>query len=167
MTEASARLGLPYLAAGQAQKEWTHNEALALLDLAAQAAVEAAGLDAPPPAPVEGQAWIVGVRPTGAWAGRPRALAGWTAGGWRFVEAREGMAAWVAAEGAVARFRAGEWTVGEVRCRRVLVDGLPVLGARQPPVASPAGGAAQDAEARAALAGVLAALRAHGLIAAD
>ncbi len=32
--ETTARLGLPLLATGQAQKETTHNEALALIDLA-------------------------------------------------------------------------------------------------------------------------------------
>jgi hypothetical protein len=83
MGETSARLGLPFLAVGQAQKELTHNEALALIDLALHAGVEAVGTNVPPAAPVEGQAWIVGSAPSGAWTGRSQALAGWTPGGWR------------------------------------------------------------------------------------
>ena len=81
----SARLGLPLLAPGQAQKEMTHNEALAAIDLALAASVRAVGLDAPPLSPTPGESWIVGASPTGAWAGQAGALAGWTAGGWRFV----------------------------------------------------------------------------------
>jgi hypothetical protein len=149
--EASARLELPFLYAGQAQKEGTHNEALARLDLAVQASVEAVALDAPPPAPDEGQCWIVGAAPTGAWAGHAGALAGWTGGGWRFVPPREGFAAWSAADARPVRFRAGTWRI----------DPAP-----RPAIAAPAGGAVADAEARAALAAVLEALRAHGLVAA-
>jgi hypothetical protein len=148
MTDTSARLGLPFLHAGQAQKELWHNEALAMLDLAVQPAVEAVGLDQPPAEPAEGQAWIVGAQPAGAWAGQGDALAGWTGGGWRFVPATEGAAVWVAGAGVPARYTGGAWRVGQ-----------------RPAVADPAGGATVDAEARAALAAVLAALRAHGLVA--
>lgn len=165
MGDVSARLGLPYLAVGQAQKEVTHNEALALVDLALHAGVEAVGTNAPPAAPAEGQAWIVGPAPGGAWAGRAQALAGWTGGGWRFVPARDGMTVLVRGSGLTARFLDGSWTVGDLACRRVIVDGLPVLGARRSAIAGPAGGTAIDQEARAALTAILQALRGHGLIA--
>ena len=39
MSEESARLRIPYLAASQAQKHVTHNEALTLLDTLCQASV--------------------------------------------------------------------------------------------------------------------------------
>ena len=81
MVETSARLALPLLVPGQAQKEMFHNEALATIDLALQASVAAVGTEAPPAAPSPGQCWIVGPRPTGDWAGQAGALAGWTAGG--------------------------------------------------------------------------------------
>ena len=165
MSEATAKLGLPMLAAGQAQKEGTHNEALALADLAIAAAVEGVGAEDPPANPAPGQAWILGANPRSAWAGRAFALAGWTDGGWRFVEAFEGLGAWVVPDALPVRFVGGTWTAGELRGRRVLVDGVPVVGARRPAIPDPAGGGAVDAEARAALAQVLAALRAHGLIA--
>lgn len=160
----SARLGLPMLAAGQAQKEITHNEALALLDTALCAAVDGVGADVPPADPAEGMAWIVGNAPTGAWTGRAKALAGWTAGGWRFVPATEGMTAWVKGRGVEARFRAGAWVVGQVTAVSLVVDGLPVVGARRPAIAAPAGGAAADDEARRAVTAILETLRSHGLI---
>ena len=39
MSESTARLALPLIAPGQAQKEVSHNEALAALDLLVQAQV--------------------------------------------------------------------------------------------------------------------------------
>ncbi|MFX4817188.1 DUF2793 domain-containing protein, partial [Acinetobacter baumannii] len=60
MAETTSRLALPLLAAGQAQKEMFHNEALALIDLALAAAVESVGLNTPPATPEDGQCWIVG-----------------------------------------------------------------------------------------------------------
>ena len=163
-TDATDRLSLPLLAAGQAQKELFHNEGLAALDLAVQASVVAVGGNDPPAAPAPGQCWIVGAAPTGAWAGRAQALAGWTQGGWRFVAPTPGLAAWDAASGQVARFAGGAWSVGTVSAARLEIGGVPVVGARQPAVAPPAGGTVVDAEARAALAAILAALVSHGLI---
>lgn len=162
---ASARFALPLLQPGQAQKELFHNEAVAAIDLIAQASVAAAGVDTPPAAPAIGQCWIVGTAPTGAWAGRPGRLAGWTDGGWRFVDPIEGMAAWIAGDALVARFVAGGWVTGEQTVARLTIGGDQVVGARRAAIADAAGGATVDAEARAALGAVLAALRGHGLIA--
>lgn len=163
--DRSARLALPYLYPGQAQKETTHNEALALLDLAVQAAVVAVGVDAPPDDPAIGACWIIGANPSGAWSDNADAIAGWTAGGWRFVVPREGMAAWSIADGAAAQFVSGGWRVGAVAGRRIVVDGLQVVGAQQPAIPAPAGGAVADTEARAAIGAILGAMRAHGLLA--
>lgn len=141
----TTRLGLPLLAAGQAQKEIWHNEALALIDLAVQAEVMAVGLDAPPAAPEAGACWIVGANPTGAWQGQAQALAGWTEGGWRFVLPREGMAAWHRGTQALVRYAEGQWRAAAV-------------------VTPATGGATVDAEARATLAGLIVALRGLGVI---
>ncbi|WP_375382374.1 DUF2793 domain-containing protein [uncultured Sphingomonas sp.] len=164
MTDTTARLALPLLQPGQAQKELFHDEALTLLDLAVQPVVEAVGLDTPPADPVPGQAWIVGTAPAGDWAGQPGALAGWTEGGWRFIAAIDGASVWSRADRCRARHDGGAWVVGEARVRHVSVGGVPVLGARAAAVSDPAGGATVDAEARGAVAGILAAMRAHGLI---
>lgn len=60
------RLALPLLAAGQAQKEITHNEALGQLDMLVQLIVVSADLSAPPASPAEGQCWIVASGGSGA-----------------------------------------------------------------------------------------------------
>lgn len=163
--QASARLGLPLLQVGQAQKEVSHNEALTLLDLAVQPVVEAVGVNTPPTDPVVGTCWIVGTAPNGAWTGRASALAGWTNGGWRFVAAREGMAVWSRADATLARFDGILWAMGEIRGAHLVLAGHAVVGAQQPAIAAPTGGAMVDIEARAALTAILAALRTHGLIA--
>ena len=164
MTLLSGRFGLPFLAAGQAQKELTHNEALALIDAVLCPAVESAGLETPPGSPSVGQCWIAGASPTGAWTDAAGALACWTEGGWRFLPAVEGMQVWLKDARLWAVRDAGEWVVGEARATRILVDGVPVVGARGAAVASPTGGATVDGEARAAIDQILARLEAHGLI---
>ena len=162
--DITARLALPLLQPGQAQKETTHNEALALLDLAVQASVQAVGTTVPPVAPVAGSAWIVGAAPTGDWTGQAGAIAGWTSGGWRFVAARDGMAVWSMADGQVARFGSGVWTIGVLAGSRVSIGGVDVVGPRQPPIPDPTGDAVVDLQARAAIIAILGCLRGHGLI---
>jgi hypothetical protein len=165
MTELSSdRHSFPYLAAAQAQKDATHNEALALVDLAANPSALALGLDTPPPAPVPGQCWIVGSAPTGAWTGRAGALAGWTAGGWRFLAPIEGMRVWIAGARLWAVRDGGAWRLGEARCNQLIVGGNQVVGARQPAVPAPSGGTTVDVEARAAITSIIERLVAHGLI---
>ena len=161
----TARWSLPLLEAGQAQKEMTHNEALATLDLLVQASVVAVGPNAPPASPAAGQCWAVGAAPTGAWAGHAHALAGWTAGGWRFAAPGEGASVWSAADGCSAIWTCGQWRVGQVAGAALLIGGVQVIGAQRPAIAEPAAGTTVDAEARTTLAEVLGVLRAHGLIA--
>ncbi|TPG19949.1 DUF2793 domain-containing protein [Sphingomonas koreensis] len=163
--ETSARLGLPLLQAGQAQKEMTVNEALTRLDLAVQARVTAIGVDDPPADAEVGDCWIVGAAPTGDWAGMAGALAGWTADGWRFVAPGEGMMAWVTTDAATARYHDGVWELGAVRAERVLIGGRQVLGEQCAAITGAEGGAVIDDGARATVAQILVALRSHGLIA--
>lgn len=164
MTDMStARLILPLLQPGQAQKEMLHNEALALLDLAAQASAVSAGANTPPADPTPGDSWILGDAPEAAWAGHPHEVAGWTDGGWRFLAPFEGMRCWVSGEGAFALFSEGQWTFGR-SYGRLIVEGQQVVGPRISAIGEPAGGTTVDAEARAAIIAVLEALRAHGLI---
>lgn len=141
----TVRWALPLLAVAQAQKEITHNEALTLLDVLVQSAVEDGPQAAPPIAPDIGQCWIVGAAPTGAWAAQAGALALWTSGGWRFVVPRTGMRLTRLSDGARLRFEATGWVE-------------PTL------VANPAGGTSVDVEARAAIEALKIGLAAHGLI---
>ena len=79
----TARLNLPLLSTGQAQKETTVNEGLQLLDFVIAGAVIEMPRNDPPENPAIGECYIVGDAPTGAWTGWADALAGYSAGGWR------------------------------------------------------------------------------------
>lgn len=166
MTEpATARLAMPLLAAGQAGKELTHNEALTRLDMLVQPAVVAIGVNSPPATPAAGECWIVGAVPTDVWAGHAAELAGWTDAGWRFAIPREGFAAWCISSAKPIAYRNGLWQEGDVIADRLVIAGKSVVGAQAGRIADPAGGTVADEPARQAIAGILGALRQHGLIA--
>jgi len=142
--DTTPRLDLPLLFAGQAQKEFTVNEALLRADLAIQCVVEGER-DDPPPTPVPGLAWLVGATPSGEFAGHAAAIAGWSEAGWRFVAAAVGLRVF---DKSAACFRHydGAWR-------------LPAL------LAAPSGGATIDAEARAALVNLIETLADAGIFA--
>lgn len=160
----TARHGLPLLSAGQAQKELTHNEALTIADVLMNPVAEQFGLEIPPGEPQPGQAWIVGAAPQGAWAGHSGQIACWTAGGWRYTTPFEGLHIWLRDQRLWARRESNDWSIGKINGDEVRIDGVRVLGARQPAIANPSGGTTVDEAARATLATVLEALRAHGII---
>lgn len=166
MSSVSDRLKLPLLAAAQAQKEVTHNEALALADIAVQSVVQSVAPAAVPAAPLPGQCWIVGPAPSGVWAGQAGKIAAFTSGGWRFLAAFEGMQAWSIADGVYVRRDASGWVVGALTAATVSVGGLQVVGARRARVAAPSGGTIVDVQARATVAALIAGLEAHGLFSA-
>ena len=163
--EMTPRFGLPLLVAGQIQKELFHNEALALVDLLVAASVEPVPIAAPPASPANGTFYRVAEgAASGLFAGHEGELAGWTEGGWRFVVPVEGMRLTERGSGVELSYRAGGWTSGSLRASEILIGAQKVVGARQPSIAEPAGGAVIDTPARQAVAQILAALRAHGLI---
>lgn len=157
------RLSLPFLSPGQAQKEFFFNESLQTLDVLVAGAVEELR-DDPPSAPVVGTAYIVGDTPTSEWTGKGRNIAAYSAGGWRFIAAVDGLRMYIKAYETIAIFRTGIWEVGKLRCSEVLVAGQQVIGARGAGVALASGGATIDAEARAAIEEILVRMRTHGLI---
>ncbi len=89
----SARLELPYLAAGQMQKHVTLNEALTRLDALVQTAVVSRTTTAQPAAPADGTLWILPPGATGAdWGSRPAGtLVRAEGGGWSVVTAPDGL----------------------------------------------------------------------------
>jgi hypothetical protein len=139
---ATARHALPNLFLGQAQKEVTHNEALARIDALLHPVVEAELATAPPGLTLadDGHCWLIAAAATGPWAGKDKQIARWTGGSWRYLMPVEGMIIWDVAE----------------RKRRFYIDGSWVAPGA---VDSPAGGAVIDVEARAALAALLQHLR--------
>jgi hypothetical protein len=163
MSDQSPRFGLPFILPGQAQKELFHNEALVLADAILQAAVEEGPRGAAPSSPEPGQCWIVATGATGAWAQRDSGLAIWTEGGWRFVAPVEGMTVWDKASGVPRQWNGSAWSGGRIACAGLSIAGKAVVGERLGAISSPSGGTIIDAEARAALVAVIAALKSHGL----
>jgi len=87
-------LALPYLAAAQAQKHVTVNEALDHLDGLVHLSVISSTLTAPPGAPAEGDRYIVAASATGAWAGWDGSVAHYSGGAWLRVIPQTGWIAW-------------------------------------------------------------------------
>jgi hypothetical protein len=139
--------------------------ALGLIDLIIAGSVEGTPIAVPPASPALGRLYRVATGASGAFSGRDQQLAGWSEGGWRFIAPVEGMRLVERTSGLELAYRDGAWTSGSARASEVLVGGAKVVGARQAAIADAAGGTVVDSQARAAVAQVLAALRAHGLIA--
>jgi hypothetical protein len=163
---ATDRLALPLLAAGQAQKEITHNEALTLLDMLIQPVVLSADLATPPAAPEAGQCWIIAAGATGAWEGEDKKIAAWTDSGWRYADPAHGWSCWVIDRGGRIQFDGNSWVQSDAGMTALFINGEKVLATRQPAISNPAGGTSIDDEARNAIIAILSALRTHGLIAA-
>ncbi|GAB4068636.1 DUF2793 domain-containing protein [Ancylobacter sonchi] len=109
MSETTPSLALPLLAAAQAQKHVTHNEALLLLDAAVQLAVLDRTRTMPPSAPLAGDRHIVADGAGGDWAGQSGAVALHDGTGWRFLFPRPGWRAQVVAEGRSVGFDGTAW----------------------------------------------------------
>jgi hypothetical protein len=106
---ATPRLLIPLLAAGQAQKHVTLNDALLRLDALLHLAVLDRDLGAPPALPPDDGMWIVGPGAAGAWAGRTGQVAIRDEGGWRFELPRPGWRAHVADENLVVIWTGAAW----------------------------------------------------------
>ncbi len=139
----TARLDLPLLFAGQAQKEGFVNEITARIDALLHGAIEAE-LAVPPAAPADGQMWLVAAGASGAWLGQSGKLAARQSGNWLFVTPRDGIKLLNRASGQEIRY--------SVSWKAALRPGLPN------------GGAVVDAEARTALAAILTALTTAGIV---
>ena len=128
-------------------------------------AAETVGANAPPATPIDGQCFIVGTAPVGAWAAHAGAVAGYAAGGWRFVAPVAGMRALDKASGQTASYDGTAWVVGTVKGAKLELAGSQVVGSRGAAVDNPTGGTVIDVEARAAIVAILGRMRSHGLIA--
>ena len=143
-TATSPRFAIPLLFAGQSQKEFFVNEAHALVDALLHSAIEGEG-DTPPSTPEEGECWLIGEAPSGAWVDHAADLASYQAGGWIFAAPRDGMRVLDCATGQEIFYRGG-WQ-------------------RPATPSEPTGGATIDAEARAAIAELIEVLIASGVLA--
>lgn len=143
---ASPRLGLPFLFAGQSQKEIFVNEALALTDALMHCLIEGVA-NSPPPTVNNGMNWLVGSTPSGEWAGQAGKLACKQAGGWMFVQPVDGMRIVNRATGQIMLFLT-TWKTASA-------------------IPAPTGGSTVDAEARTAVTQIIAALKASGILPAS
>jgi len=119
-------LALPLLAAAQAQKHVTHNEALAALDALVHLSVKERGRTVPPATPDEGDRYLVGSGATGAFSGHDAVIALFDLGAWRFFTPRAGWRAYVEAEEALIAFDGSQWRDIGHFCR--IIDNLDRLG---------------------------------------
>jgi hypothetical protein len=146
------------------QKEFFHNEALQKIDMLLCPVVEGAASPAPPSNPAVGSCYLVAAAATGAWAGLDGSLACFSEGGWRFLTPVDGMSLMDRVSGQFISRRDGAWETGLVHAQEILVDGQTVVRNRQAAIGDPSGGTTIDGECRSAVAQILAAMRAHGLI---
>ncbi|MGL4635965.1 MAG: DUF2793 domain-containing protein [Beijerinckiaceae bacterium] len=103
------RLKFPLLAAGQAQKHVTMNDALQRLDSLVQLTVLSMTLTAPPATPAADAAYIIPANSTGVWSGKVNSIALWQDGVWQFLTPRPGWVAWVVASSQLFGFDGAAW----------------------------------------------------------
>lgn len=134
--------GLPLLFAGQAQKEFTVNQAITMID-SLLAGVVKDSMASPPQSATDGECYRISAPATGEWTTHEDAIALRIAGSWQFVEPIEGMS--IFDQGAGQRLHFGQsWTA-----------------ASEPAPAT--GGSVIDVEARQALGSLIEALRNIGI----
>jgi len=144
------RLALPLLAAGQGQKDVTHNEALLALDRLVALVVASRSATAPPTSPMAGECHIVPAMSAAAWGQPAGTLMHRQGSAWLAQTPRDGQMVLVA-DDAVVLVHAGTWQL----LRRVNASVAPDL---------PSGGATVDSEARSAFAEIVTALQQQGLL---
>jgi len=105
----TATLNLPLLAASQAQKHVTVNEALARIDAALQLSVASRTISAPPALAQEGDCYLVPAGGVNAWSGEDENLAFYLNGGWDFLSPLAGWRLFVADEAVDVRFDGAAW----------------------------------------------------------
>ncbi|MDZ4762510.1 MAG: DUF2793 domain-containing protein [Alphaproteobacteria bacterium] len=113
MTDISAQLQLPYLAAGQAQKHVTVNDSLRRLDAIVQLSVVSSTTIAQPASPVDGSVYIVPAGKTGTqWATFANwALGYYRDGAWEQITPREGWRAFVKDTDQLVYYTGSAWSL--------------------------------------------------------
>jgi hypothetical protein len=156
------RLALPLIAAGQAQKDVTHNEAVLALDRLVGLVVASRSLQAPPSAPQTGACYIVPAAGAVAWGYPAGTVVQWQGAAWLPETPRDGQIALLADEGLMLIYRGSwrdHWPVAGLS-----IAGRSVLAALPASLAAPSGGTVIDIQARAVLAALLTALQQQGII---
>ena len=108
--DTTPNLDLPYIAAAQAQKHVTHNEALRALDAIIQLGVLDRNLMAPPVTPSDGDRYIVAAGASGEWAGHDTEIAARQDGRWIFYTPQKGWLAHIGDENRLVVWDGAAWS---------------------------------------------------------
>ena len=125
MSDTTPRSGMPLLAAAQAQKHVTHNEALLQLDALGCARLLDRDLTAPPGSPSDGDTYLIHATATGDWTGQDGRVAFAIDGGWRFYAPFAGLMAYVVDEAKLIVFDGSAWSDF---VSLLSLENLPMLG---------------------------------------
>lgn len=107
---STSRLALSTLEVSQNQKEVTVNNSLHKIDALLMPVALSLGDTAPPGSPVNGDIYVIGASPTGAWTGKANNVT-YYVNGWNFIAPFEGMLFWVADENTFYVFNGTAWTI--------------------------------------------------------
>ena len=107
--QTSPHLQLPLLAAAQAQKHVTHNEAILALDALVHLSVSSRAVADPPPSAEDRARFIVASPAAGDWAGREGDVAVRLDGAWRYFSPGSGWRAWVEDEAVLLVHDGAAW----------------------------------------------------------
>jgi hypothetical protein len=110
MSDDTPRLRIPELVSMQEANCATWNEALVQLDAFVDLHLLGQYVDTPPASPADGDAYLLGGSPTGAWSGYAYKIAYCIDGAWRFYIPFNGLRAYVATTGAFIVYVNGTWT---------------------------------------------------------
>lgn len=126
MSDETPRLKLPELVDGQEMDAMTINDALIALDAVTDICLKGQFVNTPPSSPADGDTYLLGAAPTGAWNGRAFKIAYCLDGGWRFVTPFNGLRVF-ASTNATLIYLNGTW-----------LDGAALLNATEASLASAA-----------------------------
>jgi hypothetical protein len=109
------KIGLPELSSAQAGNYLTVNDALRIVDALLQATAVSVGDNTPPVSPADGDLYVLGNAPTGAWAGHSGDVAFYQSTGWIFVNPREGWKIWATDDNLTYRYSGSSalWEVSD------------------------------------------------------
>lgn len=110
MSDNTARLGLPELVEMQEMDSAQINDALIQIDALACLALKGLFVNDPPASPSDGDTYVTGGAPTGAWSGYSYKIAYCLDGGWRFFIPFDGLLGWRADSDSFVVYRGGSWT---------------------------------------------------------
>lgn len=110
MSASTPRMGLPELAQMQEMDSAQINEALIQIDALGGVFLKGLLVNDPPATPADGDTYVTGGAPTGAWAGNAYKIAYCIDGGWRIFTPFDGLIAHLSTSDSPLVYRSGQWT---------------------------------------------------------